>query len=123
MEKELTEYEKKREKERKFEKYAIITGCVLIPFLVLWFFYYDYRKEPIEEPQQVEAQYQDFDSTVWTPHKIKYMNIEQHAIENLYQLGFEDGTNANITWNQYRKYNVGDSVTIGETQTYRRTFN
>lgn len=106
---------------RKGNKILLISACVVIPALVLYYSFM--RKEPQVEQVVVVPQYQDFDSTVWTPRKIKNMHIEKYADHTEYLMGFEDGTRTEVYWNFFENHKIGDSVVMGETNTYRRRIN
>jgi hypothetical protein len=108
---------------KKGNKILLITACVIIPLLVIWLFISIVREERPTEQTVVAPQYQDFDSTVWYPRKIKNMHIEKYADHTEYLMGFEDGSRSEVYWNFFENHKIGDSVVIGETETFRRRIN
>jgi hypothetical protein len=112
-----------KSKEEIIWKYIYISACVIVPLIIGRAIYQTFFNVPQEEQQKVEIQYQDFDSTVWIPKKVKYKNIEKYTNYTVYMLGFEDGTAANVTWTDYMDLKVGDSTNLGDTRKFRRQLN
>lgn len=112
----------KEELIRKGNKILLITACVIIPALVFWLFF-GILSETRETQQVQEPQYQDFDSTVWIPQKVKYKTTEKYETYTKYILSFYDGSEITVNVGDYNDLKEGDSTCYGETQTFRRRIN
>jgi hypothetical protein len=113
---------KEKSKEEKVWKLILITAAVIVPLLLGWLVYELVNlNDNVDKIEAVnDPQYENFDSLVWMPEKVKYKTIEKYETYTRYILSFYDDTEANVTIGDFNDLKIDDSTCMGVTQTFRR---
>jgi hypothetical protein len=108
-------------KEEKVWKIVLITAAVIIPLLLGWLIYELVTLDSnMTELESRDPQYEEYDSTVWIPEKVKYKTIEKYEDFTLYKLSFYDNSEITVTVGDFNDLKIDDSTCYGETMRFKR---